>query len=58
MAIRWLHEAWKEAIYLTIKNCFEKCGIKGDNELMEVEDDDLEFEGLVKEFTPDISASE
>ena len=44
---------------LTIKNCFEKCGIKGDNELMEVEeDDDLEFEALVNEFTTDISAAE
>ena len=59
MAIRWLHEAWKEEINLTIKNCFEKCGIKGDNELMKVEDDDdLEFEALVKEFTLDISAAE
>ena len=59
VAIRWLQEAWKEVTNLTIKNCFEKCGIKGDNELMEVEeDDDLEFEALVKEFTADISAAE
>ena len=59
VAIRWLQEAWKEVTNLTIKNCFEKCGIKGDNELMEVEeDDDLEFEALVKEFTTDISAAE
>ena len=44
---------------LTIKNCFDKCGIKGDDELMEVQEDDgLEFEALVKEFTTDISAAE
>ena len=58
-AIRWLQEAWKEVTNLTIKNCFEKCGIKGDDELMEIqEDDDLEFEALVREFTTDISAAE
>ena len=57
-AIWWLR-AWKEVTNLTIKNCFEKCGIKGDNELMEFEEnDDLEFEALIKEFTMDISASE
>ena len=59
MAIRWLQEAWKEVTSLTIKSCFEKCDIKVDNERMEVEeDDDLEFEALVKEFTTDISAAE
>ena len=42
---------------LTIKNCFEKSGIKGDNEPIQVEDD-LEFEALVKEFITDISAAE
>ena len=51
VAIGWLQEAWKEVPNLTVKNCFEKCGIKGDNKLMVVEDDDLEFETLVKEFT-------
>ena len=59
VVIRWLQEAPKEVTNLTIKNCFEKCGIKGDNELMDVEeDDDLEFEALVKEVTTDISAAE
>ena len=59
MAIRWLHEAWKEVTNLTIKNCFKKCGINGENELIEVkEDENLEFEALVKEFTTDISAPE
>ena len=59
VAIRWLHETWKEVTNLTIKNCFTKCGINGDNELMEVkEDENLEFEALVKEFTTDISAPE
>ena len=57
-AIWWLR-AWKEVTNLTIKNCFEKCGIKGDNELMEVEEDDgLEFEAFLKLFTTDISAAE
>ena len=59
VAIQWLQEAWKEVNYLTIKNCFEKRGIKGDIELMEVkEDDDLKFAALAKEFTTDISAAE
>ena len=59
MAIRWLQEAWKEVTNLTIKNYFEKCGIKGDDELIEgQEDDDLEFEALVRELTTDISAAE
>ena len=59
VAIRWLQEEWKEVTNLTIKNCFEKCGIKGDNERMKVEEnDDLEFEALVNEFTMDISAAQ
>ena len=59
VAIRWLQEEWKEVTNLTIKNCFEKCGIKGDNERMKVEEnDDLKFEALVNEFTMDISAAE
>ena len=59
VAIQWLQEAWKELTNLAIKNCFKKCGIKGDNELMEVKKDgDLEFEALVKEITTDISAAE
>ena len=59
VAIPWLKETWKEITNLTIKNCFEKYSIKGENELMEVEEDDnLEFETLEKEFTTDISAAE
>ena len=55
----WIQEVWKEVSNSTIKNCFEKCGIKGNNELMEVQkDDDLEFEAPVKEFTTEISAVE
>ena len=57
--IRSLQEAWKEITNLTTKNCFEICGIKGDNELMKVEEDhDLELEALLKEFSTDISAAE
>ena len=56
--IWWLQEAWNEVTKLTVKNCFEKCDIKGDNELMEVDgDDNLEVEALVKEFTTDIYAA-
>ena len=37
VAIRWLQEEWKEVTNLTMKSFFEKCDIKGYNELMEVE---------------------
>ena len=58
--IQWVQESWKDVTNATIKNCFEKFGIvKRHEELTEVEDeDDLEFAALVREFTPDISASE
>ena len=47
VAIWWLQEAWKEVTNITIKNCFEKCNIKADNELIEVKEyDDLDFEAL------------
>ena len=58
VAIWWLQEAWKEATNFIIKNCFQKCSIKGDNELMEVEKNDLESETLVKELTTGISTGE
>lgn len=58
-AIRWLQQSWKEVASLTIKNCFEKCGIvKLSEELTELEENDLEFEALVREFTTDISAAQ
>ena len=39
-----------------MKNCFEKCGVvKSNYDLMEVEEDDLEFEVLVGELNPDMS---
>ena len=51
MAIRWIQDAWKEVTNSTIKNCFEKCGIKRDDESIEVlEADDLEFDALLKEY--------
>ena len=34
VTIRWIQEVRKEVSNSTIKNCFEKCGIKGNNELM------------------------
>ena len=59
LALWWLQESWNKVTNLTIKNCFKKCGIKGYNELIKVEeDDDLKFAALVKEFTADISAAE
>ena len=59
-AIQWVQGSWKDVTNATIKNGFEKCGIvKRNEELMEVEnEDDLEFAALVREFTPDILASE
>ena len=39
-----------------MKNCFEKCGVvKSNYDLMQVEEDDLEFEVLVGELNPDMS---
>ncbi|XP_057303197.1 tigger transposable element-derived protein 6-like [Hydractinia symbiolongicarpus] len=59
MAIQWVQDAWKEVTNLTIKNCLEKCGVvQGESELMEDQEDDLEFEALVKELTEDMSAAE
>ena len=58
MAIRWAQEAWKEVTGTTIKNCFEKCGIIKNDDLMEIEEEDLEFEALVQELCPDVSATE
>ncbi|XP_057299446.1 tigger transposable element-derived protein 6-like [Hydractinia symbiolongicarpus] len=48
VAIRWIQDAWKEVSSSTIKNCFQKCGIKRDSEEIEENDgdDDLEFEAL------------
>ena len=58
MAIRWAQEAWKEVSGATIKSCFEKCGIVKNDNLMEVEEEDLELEALVRELSSDISAPE
>ena len=58
MAIRWAQEAWKEVTGTTIKNCFEKCGIIKNDDLMEIEEEDLEFEALVQELCPEVSATE
>ena len=59
MTIQWAQEAWKEVTGTKIKNCFEKCGVvKSNDDLMEVKEDDLEFEEFVPELSPDISAAE
>ena len=57
MVIPWAQEAWKEVTGTTIKNCFEKCGIIKNDDLMEIEEEDLEFEALVQELCPDVSAT-
>ena len=57
MAIPWAQEAWKEVTGTTIKNCFEKCGIIKNDDLMEIGERDLEFEVLVQELCPDSSAT-
>ena len=49
MDIQWAQEAWKEVTGTTMKNYSEKCGVvKSNDNLMEVEEDDLEFEVLVR----------
>ena len=58
MAIRWAQEAWKEVTGTTIKNCFEKCGIIKNDDLIEVEEHDLELQALVQELYPDASVTE
>ena len=52
MAIPWAQEAWKEVTGTTIKNCFEKCQIIENDDLMEIGEKDLEFEVLVQELCP------
>ena len=58
MAIQWAQEAWKEVTGTTIKNCFEKCGIMKNDDLMEIKEEDLEFEALVQELCSNVSATE
>ena len=58
MAIRWSQEVWKEVTGMTINNCFEECGIIKNDDSMEIEEQDLEFEALVQELCPDVSAKE
>ena len=58
IAIWWAQEAWKEATGMTIKNCFKKCGIIQHYDLMEIEEEELEFKALFQESHPDVSATE
>ena len=53
MAIQWTQEAWREVTGISIKNCFEKCGlVKSNNDFMEVQED----EALVRDLSPYMSA--
>ena len=48
-AIQWIQQAWYKLSEITIKKCFEKCGVVK----FDVEDDisaDSEFDALVKEL--------
>ena len=58
MAIRWTQEAWKEVTGTATKNCFEKCGIIKNGDLIEIEDENLEFEAFVQELCLDVSVTE
>ena len=58
MAIRWAQEAWKEVTGTTIKNCFEKCGIVKNDDLIKNEEEDLEFQALIQKLCSDVSAIE
>ena len=40
------------------KEFFEKCRIIKNDDLMEIEEEDLEFEALAQELCPDVSATE
>ena len=59
IALQQAQDAWKEVTEATIKNCLEKSGvIKGNDDLMKVQKDNLEFEVLSRELSPDIQIPE
>ena len=59
MAIQWTSEAWKGVTGMAIRNYSEKRGmVKSNENVVEVEEDDLEFEALVRELRPDMPAAE
>ena len=40
-----------------MRNCFEKCGIIKNDDLIKIEEDNLEFEALAQQLCPDVSAT-
>ena len=59
MALRRTQEVWKEVSVAIIKNCFAKCGIVKNDDLMEAGEEKLrEFEALVRELRSDILAAD
>ena len=58
MAIRWAQEVCKEVTGTTIINCFEKWRIIKNDDLMEIEEEDLEFKALVQELCLNVLATE
>ena len=59
ISTKWSQEARKEVTGTKIKNCFKKCGVvRSNDDLMEVVEDELGFEALVRELSRDMSATE
>ena len=59
ISTKWSQEARKEVTGTKIKNCFKKCGVvRSTEDLMEVMEDELGFEALVRELSRDMSATE
>ena len=53
ITIQWAQEACKKITMMTIKNCFEKFGVvKSNDNLMEIDEDVLEFETFVRQLSP------
>ena len=55
-SISWIQRAWSEVTCNTIKHCFEKCGFMEPD--TQPEEDDIEFEELLKELSSDTSTDE
>ena len=59
ISTKWSQEARKEVTGTKIKNCFKKCRVvRSNDDLMEVVEDELGFEALVRELSRDMSATE
>lgn len=58
MAIQWVQKTSKEVSYSTVTQSFEKFGFrKNDDDVMEGEEEDVEFLPLGKELYPYLSVT-